>query len=47
MPENAVRALTRDAYPALDLSLPRSQAITTLVTAYFDRYGPATIRDAT
>jgi hypothetical protein len=40
-------ALTSAAYPALDLSLTRDQAITQLVTAYFDRYGPATIRDAT
>jgi hypothetical protein len=39
-------ALTRDAYPSLDLSLPRKQAVTGLVSAYFDRYGPATIRDA-
>ena len=40
-------ALTRTAYPALDLSLPRGRAVTELVSAYFDRYGPATIRDAT
>lgn len=32
--------------PALDLSLSREQAITELVVAYFDRHGPATIRDA-
>ena len=35
------------AYPALDLSLTRDQAVIELVTAYFDRYGPATLRDAT
>ena len=40
-------ALTRTAYPALDLSLPRGRAVTELVSAYFDRYGPATIRDVT
>lgn len=40
-------ALTRTAYPGLDLSLPRGRAVTELVSAYFDRYGPATIRDAT
>jgi Winged helix DNA-binding domain len=39
-------ALTRDAYPALNLSLTRSQAVAELVSAYFERYGPATIRDA-
>ncbi len=40
-------ALTSVAYPALDLSLTRDQAIIELVSAYFDRYGPATLRDAT
>jgi winged helix DNA-binding protein len=40
-------ALTAAAYPALSLPPSRDQAITTLVTAYFHRYGPATIRDAT
>jgi hypothetical protein len=40
-------ALTTAAYPALSLPPSRDQAITTLVTAYFHRYGPATIRDAT
>lgn len=40
-------ALTSAAYPALNLSLTRDQAVTELVTAYFDRYGPATVRDAT
>lgn len=39
-------ALTASAYPGLDLSLTRDQAVTALVTAYFLRYGPATIRDA-
>jgi hypothetical protein len=40
-------ALTSAAYPTLDSSLARDQAVTELVTAYFDRYGPATMRDAT
>jgi Winged helix DNA-binding domain len=40
-------ALTSAAYPALDISLTREQAVAELVTAYFDRYGPATMRDAT
>jgi hypothetical protein len=40
-------ALTSAAYPALDVSVTRGQAVTELVTAYFDRYGPATVRDAT
>ena len=38
--------LTASAYPGLDLSLTRDQAVTALVTAYFQRYGPATVRDA-
>lgn len=45
--ESRTFALTASAYPAVNLSLPRSEAITVLVTAYFHRYGPATIRDAT
>jgi hypothetical protein len=40
-------ALTCAAYPALNMCLTRDQAVTELVTAYFDRYGPATVRDAT
>jgi Winged helix DNA-binding domain len=40
-------ALTSAAYPALDMFLTRDQAVTELVTAYFGRYGPATVRDAT
>jgi hypothetical protein len=39
--------LTSTAYPALNTCLTRDQAVTELVTAYFDRYGPATVRDAT
>jgi NTP pyrophosphatase (non-canonical NTP hydrolase) len=44
--ETRTFALTSSAYPTLDLSLTRRQAISELVTAYFDRYGPATVRDA-
>jgi hypothetical protein len=44
--ESRTFALTASAYPAVDLYLPRSEAITALATAYFHRYGPATIRDA-
>jgi hypothetical protein len=44
--EERTFALTASAYPGLDLSLTREQAVTDLVTAYFHRYGPATIRDA-
>jgi hypothetical protein len=39
-------ALTGSAYPGFNLSMTRDQAVTALVTAYFHRYGPATIRDA-
>jgi hypothetical protein len=39
-------ALTSVAYPTLNVSLTRQQAVTQLVTAYFERYGPATVRDA-
>lgn len=45
--ETRTFALTRSAYPALDLTLSRAQAIGILITAYFDRYGPATLQDAT
>jgi hypothetical protein len=40
-------ALTAAAYPAFDASLTREQALIQLVTAYLDRYGPATMRDIT
>jgi hypothetical protein len=39
-------ALTSAAYPALNVHLTREQAVTELVSAYFERYGPATVRDA-
>ena len=39
-------ALTSAAYPTLDRSLTREQAVTQLITAYFERYGPASLRDA-
>lgn len=38
--------LTRTAYPGLNLDQPREQATAILIGAYFDRYGPASIRDA-
>lgn len=44
--EERTFALSAPAYPGLDLSLTRDQAVTALVTAYFHRYGPAAVRDA-
>ncbi|REF00731.1 DNA glycosylase AlkZ-like family protein [Thermomonospora umbrina] len=38
--------LTAGAYPALDLTMDRREAVAALIGAYFDRYGPSTIRDA-
>ncbi|MCA2182772.1 winged helix DNA-binding domain-containing protein [Nonomuraea glycinis] len=40
-------ALTADAYPGLDTSLDPGTAVERLLTAYIDRYGPVSIRDAT
>ncbi|MET8334343.1 DNA glycosylase AlkZ-like family protein [Streptosporangium canum] len=40
-------ALTSDAYPGLDTSLDAGTAAEQLFTAYIDRYGPVSIRDAT
>jgi hypothetical protein len=39
-------ALTAAVYPDLNFNLTPGDAVSTLVAAYFDRYGPATIRDA-
>lgn len=39
-------ALTCDLYPKAVMSLDRETATRSLVEAYFDRYGPASIRDA-
>ncbi|MEY9894835.1 hypothetical protein ABIA31_008523 [Catenulispora sp. MAP5-51] len=38
--------LTSVAYPGVDLHQPREHATAVLIGAYFDRYGPASIRDA-
>ncbi|GAA3790238.1 hypothetical protein GCM10022226_06400 [Sphaerisporangium flaviroseum] len=40
-------ALTRDVCPGLDTCLPASVAVEQLMSAYLDRYGPVSIRDAT
>lgn len=39
-------ALTSHVYPDLDLGMSREAATVSLVDAYFDRYGPATLGDA-
>lgn len=39
-------ALTAALYPSLNMQMERSRATAELVEAYFDRYGPATTRDA-
>lgn len=39
-------ALTRQAYPGVDVDLDRAEATNRLVEAYFDRYGPASLVDA-
>jgi hypothetical protein len=44
--ESRTFTLTATAYPALSDPLSRGKAIEALVTAYFERYGPASIRDA-
>ncbi|GAA3844074.1 winged helix DNA-binding domain-containing protein [Sphaerisporangium flaviroseum] len=40
-------ALTPDVCPGLDTRLPASVAVEQLMSAYLDRYGPVSIRDAT
>jgi len=45
--ENRQFALTSRLYPGLNMSIPRATATRDLVYAYFDRYGPATLKDAT
>ncbi|MEU2613113.1 crosslink repair DNA glycosylase YcaQ family protein [Micromonospora sp. NPDC007271] len=40
-------ALTAAAHPDLDMNLDRATATERLVAAYFDRYGPASLRDVT
>ena len=44
--ENRAFALTADVHPSLDTAADRTYATRTLIEAYFDRYGPATIKDA-
>ncbi|MCA1606232.1 MAG: winged helix DNA-binding domain-containing protein [Acidobacteria bacterium] len=39
-------SLTQLVYPTLDMSMDRSKATNQLLEAYFDRYGPASLRDA-
>ncbi|WP_322749595.1 MULTISPECIES: DNA glycosylase AlkZ-like family protein [unclassified Frankia] len=45
--EHRAFALTSDAHPDLDTALDPRAATRTLVHAYFTRYGPATLKDAT
>lgn len=45
--EHRTFALTATSHPDLHLSLDRDTATTRLIEAYFDRYGPASLRDAT
>ncbi|MEO3807690.1 crosslink repair DNA glycosylase YcaQ family protein [Sphaerisporangium sp. B11E5] len=40
-------ALTARTYPALQTDLPAPVAVERLISAYLDRYGPVSIRDAT
>ncbi|MGI9062487.1 MAG: DNA glycosylase AlkZ-like family protein [Pseudonocardiaceae bacterium] len=40
-------SLTHLVYPKLDMAMNRDQATGHLLEAYFDRYGPASLRDAT
>jgi hypothetical protein len=44
--ENRRFALTADAYPGLNMDLERNRATAELIETYFDRYGPASIRDS-
>jgi Winged helix DNA-binding domain len=43
--EHRVFALTADVHPGLDLDLDPAESTRALVGAYFDRYGPATLKD--
>jgi hypothetical protein len=43
--EHRAFALTAGVHPGLDTALDRRDATRALVAAYFDRYGPATIKD--
>lgn len=44
--ETRTFALTKQAYPEVNFGLDRQTATTALTEAYFDRYGPASLRDA-
>ncbi|ONH25497.1 DNA glycosylase AlkZ-like family protein [Pseudofrankia asymbiotica] len=44
--ERRMFGLTSQLHPSLDLDLDRRTATRTLLRAYFDRYGPATLGDA-
>ena len=39
-------ALTTDLYPGLEMNMEKHRATAELIEAYFDRYGPASIRDS-
>ncbi|KXK59921.1 hypothetical protein AWW66_21585 [Micromonospora rosaria] len=45
--ERRTFALTATTHPHLDMNLDRTVATDRLVAAYFDRYGPASLRDVT
>ncbi|MGH3849451.1 MAG: DNA glycosylase AlkZ-like family protein [Pseudonocardiaceae bacterium] len=44
---NRTFGLTAKLHPGLDMSLDRDEAAGDLIREYFDRYGPASLRDAT
>lgn len=44
--ENRTFGLTAKLYPDLDMSIERDKAAGDLIREYFDRYGPASLRDA-
>lgn len=44
--ENRKFGLTASLYPELDMSMDRGKATGELIREYFDRYGPASVRDA-
>lgn len=44
--ENRKFGLTAKLYPGLDMSMDSSKAAGELIREYFDRYGPASVRDA-
>jgi hypothetical protein len=44
--ENRAFELAARLYPCLDMSMDRDKAVGDLIREYFDRYGPASLRDA-